>query len=263
MGDYFSDKAFLVTGASSGIGREVAGRLAARGARVAAMARSRAPLEELAAQGGGRVRAVPGDVTRADDCRGAVEAARAAWGRLDGLVHCAGVSQRALARDTREQVVRDLMEVNFFSLVHLFHHAVDDLVAARGHLVAVSSMMGLYATQLRSGYAASKHALQGFLDSVRLELAPQGVHVMVVSPGFVKTAISLHALTADGTPHGRTDAAIAGGLEPRVVADAMLAGMQRRRRDLFPAGAKERFGLFLSRWAPGLLDRVLLRSHVT
>ncbi|MBI5368383.1 MAG: SDR family oxidoreductase [Planctomycetes bacterium] len=265
MTSYVAGKRFLVTGASSGIGRAVAARLAGAGAQVAVMARTRAKLEELAAatKAATPLLVLPGDVTRAEDCAAAVRKTVEALGRLDGLIHVAGVSMRAAARDTATQVFRDVMEVNFFSMIHLFQPAAEHLVNSRGHLVAVSSMMGRYATQLRSGYAASKHALQGFLDSVRLELAPAGVHVMVVSPGFVKTDISLNALAGDGSRHGVMDGAIAGGLPPEAVADAILEGLERRRRDLYPAGAKEKLGLFLSKWSPARLDRLLLRSNVT
>ncbi len=263
MADFFDGKAFLVTGASSGIGEAVARRLVERGARVAAMARTEPKLRELAAVLGERCLAAPGDVTREEDCARAVAETIRACGRLDGIVHSAGVSMRALARETKVQVYRDLMEVNFFSMLFLFRAAVEPLVKTKGHLVAISSMMGLYSTQKRSGYAAAKHALQGFMDSVRLELHGDGVHVMTVSPGFVKTNISLHALSADGTPHGQVDPAIERGLDPRVVADAILRGMERRARDVFPAGGKEKLGLFLSKWAPKRLDRFLLGTSVT
>ena len=155
------------------------------------------------------------------------------------------------------------MEVNFYSMVYFYKYAHKHLVASKGHLVGVSSMMGLYSTQLRSGYAASKHALQGFLDSVRLEVADEGVHVMTCSPGFVKTNISVNALDAGGKSTGQMDDAIAAGLDPAEVAESILNGIKHRKRDVYPAGLKEKTALLLSRLSPGMLDQVLLRTKVT
>jgi short-subunit dehydrogenase len=154
------------------------------------------------------------------------------------------------------------LKINFFSMVRLHKLCMPHLAQTKGHLVAVSSMMGRFSTQQRSGYTASKHALQGFMDSVRLEVTQDGVHVMVVSPGFVRTEGSVSALTADGTPYGKMDAALAAGRAPEDVAEGTLAAIEERRRDYFPAGPRERFGFWLSRHAPSTLDRILLRSEV-
>lgn len=260
---FFNAKVFLVTGASSGIGAALSEALCAEGAMVTGMARRADRLAELEGRCGGRFLAIAGDVTSEQDCRRAVEGTVAKFGKLDGLVHNAGISMRALAADSSMEVYRQLMEVDFFSIVHLFHAAGPQLRQNRGHLAAVSSMMGVYSTQMRSGYAAAKHALQGFMDSVRLELTADGVHVMTITPGFVQTEISLHALSADGSKHGVVDPAIAKGLLPPEVARVIMNGLRRRSRDVYPAGRKEKFGLFLSRFAPGLLDRLLLKSDVT
>ena len=147
-------------------------------------------------------------------------------------------------------------------MVYLFHASLSHVEKTRGHIAAVSSMMGKYATQERSGYNASKHALQGFMDSIRIELMDTGIHVMVASPGFVQTPGSLHALTGDGTPYGRMDNALATGLHPDKAARIILNGLKHRKRDVYPSGPREIFGLFLSRLAPGLLDRVLRGSKV-
>lgn len=260
---YFGNKVFLLTGASSGIGAALAEKLLSSGARVVLMARSADRLQKLAESYPDKALAVPGDVARAEDCQKAVAEAVTSFGGLDGLIHNAGVTMRAKAMDTEFAVYQRLIEINYYSMVYLFQAAVEPLQQSRGHLVAVSSMMGKYATQFRSGYAASKHALQGFLDSVRLELADSGVHVMVVNPGFVKTNISVNALSGDGSAYGQMDEATEKGLLPEDVADQVLSGMERRKRDLYPAGAKEKLGFRLSRWAPRFLDRILLKQSVT
>lgn len=262
MGDFFKDKSFIVTGASSGIGRCVAAMLAGRGAKVVSMARTLEKLEELKKQEGPNIILLQGDVTREVDCKAAIDLAVSTTGKLDGIVHNAGVTMRALAEETDIQVYRDIMEVNFFSMLYFFKHGLTHVVRTKGHIAAVSSMMGRYSTQERSGYNASKHALQGYLNSVRLEIMEKGVHVMVISPGFVQTNGSLNALTADGSPYGKMDDALVAGLTPEQTAEIILDGIKNRKRDVFPAGFKEKLGLFLSKWAPSILDRMLIKSKV-
>lgn len=252
------DGVYLVTGASSGIGRAIASLLAKRGARVVAMARTASALEALAAEGG-TVLAFPGDVAVEADCQAAVAAAVSHFGRLDGVIHSAGVSQRGLAAESGLAVFRRLIEVNYYSTVALALAALPALKATRGHFVVISSVMGLYAAPWRSGYAASKHAVQGFMDALRVEWAEDGVHVMTVCPGFVATNVSVNALGPDGQPTGQMDADTASGLAPEAVATAVLHGIERRARTVVPAGRLEKLGIWLSRFAPGLLDRVLAK----
>ncbi len=263
MSNYFQDKVFIVTGASSGIGLATAEHLIGKGAKVIAMARTRPKLEELREKLGPNLIVQVGDVSREDDCRDAVRTATVNLERLDGLIHNAGISFRALASEADVQVYRDIMEVNFMSMVYFYKYAREPIEQSKGHITAVSSMMGRYSTQLRSGYTASKHALQGYMNSIRLELMNKGVHVMVVSPGFVRTNISMNALTADGSAQAKREGAIDGGLTPEYTARVICEGIRKRKRDVYPAGFREKLGLFLSKWAPGFLDRMLLKSDVT
>ncbi len=264
MSEYFSGKVFLVTGASSGIGRALSLEFLSRGAVVAGMARSKDRLHTLEKEyGKERCIALPGDVSIEADCKRAVSETIKRAGRLDGLVHNAGVTMRGLAADTNTNVFKQLMGTNYFSMVYLFQACLPEIIKSKGHIAAVSSMMGRFSTQYRSGYAASKHGLQGFLNSIRLELASSGVHVMTVTPGFVKTDISLNAFAADGSKHNKMDNATESGLEPEEAARIILKGLENRKRDVYPAKFKERFALFLSRVSPSLLDRILLKSDVT
>lgn len=262
MMTYFDEKVFFVTGASTGIGRALALALANKGAHVVAMARTQEKLLSLQKECGPRVIPFAGDVTIESDCEQAIQSALAITGQLHGLVHNAGVSMRGLASESKTEVFRKIMEVNFFSMLYLFQPCIPYLKQTKGHLVAVSSMMGKYATQERSGYCASKHALQGFMNSVRLETLQMGIHTMVVSPGFVNTELARNALGPDGNPTLKEGKATLAGLDPLRVAEMILKGIQTRKRDLYPAGTKEKLGLFLSRWAPGLLDRMLLKMEI-
>lgn len=267
MSSYFSGKNFLITGASSGIGKSIADALLDQGAHVALMARRKEKLEALrdARDGAERSRVLitPGDVSNEGDCNNAVETATKTFGSLHGVIHNAGISQRSLAAETDAKVFREIIEVDYLSAVYLYRASFPALRSTRGHFVGISSMQGLFSTQYRSGYAAAKHALQGFLDSIRLEEDEFGVHVMTVSPGFVQTDISLHARSADGSAHGVMDERIANGLLPEDVAHQILAGIAGRKRDVFPSGRLEKFALFLSKWWPTRLDKMLLKSKVT
>lgn len=259
--NYFRDRVFVVTGASSGIGRSLVIALARKGARVVAMARSEDRLRELQMRTNQWI--VKGDVSIEADCRFAVEAAVREFGRLDGVIHNAGISMRGLAEDTDLSVIHSLLGTNFFPLVYFFQSAIPHLRQSRGHFVGVSSMMGHFSTHLRSGYCASKHAVQGYLNSIRLETAADGVHVMGVAPGFVRTEITRRALNNQGEAHAEESHNTAGGMSPEEVANWILRGIEQRKREVYPARFRERAGLALSRLTPAVLDRILLKSSVT
>lgn len=265
MSSYFEGKVFLVTGASSGIGRSLAEELSDRGATVGVIARRKEFLRDLknSVSHPEKMIVLPADVTSESELKKALEEFRKKVHSVDGFIHNAGVTMRALAAETDLKVFRDIMNTNYYPLVYLYRSLEKDLRQTNGHVVAVSSIQGKFATQYRSGYAASKHAVQAFMDSIRLENSESGIHVLTVSPGFVKTDISIKAFSADGSPHGILDEGQKRGLEPGIVSRQILKAIESRKRDLYPAGFKEKFGLFLSRFSPEILDRILLKSRVT
>ncbi len=258
---YFSGKSFIITGASSGIGRSLVVELTRRGANVIAMARNGERLKTLQEATGQWI--LVGDVMHQADCDLAVDLAVEHFGGIHGIIHNAGVSMRGLAEETRLSVVDTMLGVNFYPLVYLYQRGFHHLRATRGHLVGISSMMGHFSTEMRSAYCASKHALQGYLDSVRLENAKHNVHVMSVAPGFVRTEITVNALNAHGHQHAQESENTAGGMEPEEVAKRILRAMEQRKRDCFPSGMREMIGLGLSRVAPGVLDRIMMKTTVT
>jgi NAD(P)-dependent dehydrogenase (short-subunit alcohol dehydrogenase family) len=194
-------KVALVTGGSSGIGRATALRLASYGARIAVAARTVAALQEVVREAetlGVEALAVPTDVTDVEQCRRAVETTVTHFGRLDVLVCSAGVSMRGMFVDAEPAAFEQIMRVNFFGTLYPTYFAVPHVKRTRGSLVAISSLTGKRGTPSYAIYGASKFAVRGLYDSLRLELAADGVHVGVVSPGFVDTPLRQRVLDASG-----------------------------------------------------------------
>ncbi|AOP32647.1 short-chain dehydrogenase [Leptospira tipperaryensis] len=265
MTSFFLEKSFMVTGASSGIGKALVLELNRKGAIVGALARRKELLKELKNEAAypDKIIPLPGDVSDSSQLKKITEDFRKKVRRIDGIIHSAGISMRALARETEMKVYESLMDVNFYPLVHLFKLCETELRQNQGHFVAVSSLQGRFATQYRSGYAASKHAVQAFMDSVRLETFDSGMHVMTVSPGYVKTDISVKALSSDGSAYGIMDEGIKNGLSTEVVAERILKAIESGKRDCYPSQFRELFAFWVSRFSPSLLDKLLRRARVT
>lgn len=261
----FNQQIVWITGASSGIGEALALGFAAEGARVVLSSRRPAELERVrlacARPDDHLVR--PLDVTRSNTFDAAVAQVRAHFGRIDILVHSAGVGQRARAADTRLEVERALMEVNYFGPVALTKAVLPTWLAQRsGHVVIVSSVMGYLGTPGRSTYAAAKHALHGYFDSLRAELWRDGIHVTLACPGYVRTAISTNALGPDGRRHEQMDPTHTKGIRPECCADAILRATARRREEV-RCGGWEVAGIYVKRFAPALLSRIVRRMKFT
>ena len=204
----FKDNVAIITGASTGIGEELACRLAREGASLVLTARRLDELNRVAERvrslgrgAGARVITVSADVAKAGDCQKIIDAALAEFGRIDTLVCNAGMTMWARFADIQDVTILErLMQVNYLGAVYCTHYALPHLIAARGRLVGIASLTALVGVPTRTGYAASKHAMRGFFDSLRIELAETGVTVTMVYPGFVATGIRENATGADGKP---------------------------------------------------------------
>lgn len=257
------DNVVVITGASKGIGAELARQLAARGARLALAARDREALERVAAECaalGAKAEAIVTDVAVEEDCRQLVARTVAAYGRLDTLVNNAGATMWARFEDIGDMAILDrIMRVNYLGAVYCTHHALPHLKASRGRLVAVSSLAGRTGVPTRTGYAASKHAMMGFFDSLRIELADSGVTVTTVCPGFVSTGIRENATGPDGRPIQVSPVKEGEVMGVEECARITLAALEGRRREVVMT-TRGRMGLFLKLVAPGLVDRIARRA---
>jgi NAD(P)-dependent dehydrogenase (short-subunit alcohol dehydrogenase family) len=257
----FAGKTVLVTGAGGGLGRAIALRFAQAGARIAAVDKNATGVEGLRAEienRSGQCLALPCDITDAATCAQAVAATIQRFGTLDVLVNNAGMSQRSGFAVTDIAVIRRVMEVNFYGAVHCTKAALPHLVAARGLIVAVSSVAGYTPLIARTGYAASKHAMHGFFESLRTELAPAGVDVMMVCPSFIATRIDRNALGGDGQPVRHAQVTIGDPLSPDTVAERILAAAERSRR-LLLVGRTAWQAWWVSRLAPRLYEKLMAR----
>lgn len=255
----FENQVVWITGASSGIGEALAKGFAREGARLVLSARRESELRRVAAAcvGSASVDVVPFDLSDIEALPIVVDEVVRRIGRIDLMVHNAGISQRSFARDTALSVDRRLMEVNYFAVVAMTKALLPHMLSIRGgRFVVVSSVMGLFGAKLRSAYSASKHALHGFFESLEAEHHADGLRVTMVCPGFVATDIAVNALRGDGSTYAVRDAENAAGLSPDAAASRILDGVARGRSSITPGG-KEIAGVYLKRFAPAVLARVL------
>lgn len=259
-----ASKSVIVTGASAGIGRRLAEELAARGAFIALAARDDAALREVAAtceRRGGRAIAVPTDVADPDACKRLVERTVEAFGGVDVLVNNAGISLWARFDEIRDlSVFERLIRVNYLGAVYCTHYALPHVRERKGLLVAISSLTGKTGVPTRSAYAGSKHAMQGFFDSIRVELRHTGVDVLVVSPGFVATDIRARALGPDGQPLGASPRdEERGTMSVEECVDRIVHAIERRKREVVMT-PKAKVGMFIKLVAPRVVDAMAARA---
>jgi short-subunit dehydrogenase len=248
-------KTVWITGASSGIGEALAVAWSREGARVILSARNAAELERVRAQcvEPSRHVVLPLDVR---DMEAITRAARDV-GEVDILVPSAGVSQRSLAAETSLATDREIMEINYFGTIALTKAVLPAMLARRsGHLVPISSVIGYVGVPLHSAYAASKHALHGFFNTLRTETHKDGIRVTIVCPGYIRTKVSENALTGDGTPHGQLDDTHANAMLPEEAAPVIVRGVAAGKREVH-VGGKEIHAIKLQRYLPRLTARVL------
>ncbi|WP_168405262.1 SDR family NAD(P)-dependent oxidoreductase [Acinetobacter indicus] len=258
-------KVVWITGASSGLGKALAKECALQGADVILTARRYEELEKVRVTllNPERHVSVCADITDESQVRHAYAQVLAAKGRIDWLINNAGLSQRALIQDTTMQTERAIMEVDYFSQVFLTKTVLPTFIAQKsGRIAFVSSVAGLLGTQYRASYSAAKAAIHMWANSLRAEVAQEGIEVSVIFPGFVKTNVSFNALNGEGKPQGHQDEAIENGLEPDLFAQTMVSALLAGEEYIVVGGAKEKLGVWVSRLSPSTLYKMIRKMKV-
>jgi dehydrogenase/reductase SDR family protein 7B len=263
MQNDFNGKVVWITGASSGIGEALAYALSGRGAKLILSSRRADELERvrLACAHPDAVRVIPLDLLDHALFGAKTAEAIAAFDRIDLLVHNGGIAQHGLVMETPMDVQRKVMEVDYFSYVALTQAVLPHFVERNsGRFIVMSSVMGKIGTPMRSAYAAAKHALHGYFDCLRSEVAPLGIGVTLLTPGYIRTNIALYAVTKDGSPLGKSSENIEKGLAADRAARQILRAVGKGKYEAYIGKmAPERIALWLNRWAPGILIKMAPR----
>jgi short-subunit dehydrogenase len=259
------NKTVIITGASSGIGKSCAEQFAKKGANLILGARQYVTLcevaQDLEKRYGIKAIAVQCDVSKELDCKDLIDQALRSFNRIDVLVNNAGISMRALFNDLDLTVLRNLMDVNFWGAVYCTKYALPELLKNQGSVVGVSSIAGYRGLPGRTGYSASKFALNGFLESLRVENLKTGLHVMIASPGFTASNIRNVALAKDGSSQGETSMDESKMMSSNKVAEIIVNGVEQRKRSLVMT-FQGKLTVFLNKLLPAWLDG-LVYNHFT
>ena len=260
MSDHpFENHSIIITGASRGIGWELARQLATQGAHLALAARQSEKLEELATlckKLGGEAVAIPADVTESEQCRMLVNRTIQAFEKIDVLVNNAGSTMWARFDEISDlNIFEKILRVNYLGSVYCTYYALPYIKQSRGRIVGVSSLAGKTGVPKRSGYSASKHAMVGFFDSLRIELRGTGVSVTMIYPGFVGTGSQARGFGPDGKPLGHNPLQADKVMSPEDCARLTLRAIAARRREEVMS-LRGKFGQWLKLIAPGLVDRI-------
>lgn len=253
-----------ITGASSGIGEATAKKFSQEGYRVIISARNEEELNRVKSEcsNPADVQVLPLDLVEIDSFDGKVSQAIPFFGKVDIILHNGGISQRSLIKETGLEVDRKLMEVNFFGTVALTKAILPHFVVRKtGQFAVVSSLVGKFGSPFRSSYAASKHALHGFFDTLRAEHFQDNITVTMICPGFIRTNVSVNALTADGSALGKMDEAQAKGMSPEACASEIYAAIARKKEEVY-IGGKETFAVHLKRFFPAIFSKIIKKAKV-
>ena len=258
-------KVVWITGASSGLGKALAAECALQGAQVILSARRLEELENVRVSilNPDRHISVAMDITDEAQVRHAYEQVLKEKGRIDWLINNAGLSQRALITETTMQTERAIMEIDYFSQVFLTKLVLPTFLAQKsGRIAYVSSIAGLLGTHYRASYSAAKAAIHMWANSLRAEVAQEGVNVSVIFPGFVKTNVSFNALNGAGKPQAHQDEAIENGLDANEFAQQTVEALQKGEEFIVVGGRKEKLGVLVSRISPKILYKMIRKMKV-
>ena len=254
--NYFTDKVVVVTGGSDGIGKALVHQLLVLGAKVATCGRSHDKLYQLQiSHPSFPLHTMVADMGNETDCERFITSCISTYGTIHILINNAGISMRALFADTTVEVLRKVMEINFFGVLHCTKFALAAITKNQGHIVSIGSIAGYRGLPGRSAYSASKYALLGFMEAIRTELMPAGVHVLTVSPGFTASNIRNVALNSNGASQGESPMNEGSMMTSDKVATIIIKGITSKRRNIVLTFTGIRT-MLINRWFPKLADKL-------
>jgi short-subunit dehydrogenase len=253
-----------ITGASSGIGEASAKRFSQAGYRVILSARNEKELNRVKMEclHPESCAVLPLDLGDAASLAEKVSTAIAVFGQIDVMLHNGGISQRSLTKETLLDIDRRIMEINYFGTIALTKALLPHFNGRnQGHFAVISSLVGKFGSPYRSSYSASKHALHGFFDSLRAEQHAQNLAVTLICPGFIRTQVSVNALTGDGSQLGQMDQAQANGMSPEDCAQEIFVAIAKKKNEVY-IGGKEKYYVLVKRLFPDLFAKLLTKAKV-
>ncbi|MBX2963311.1 MAG: SDR family oxidoreductase [Cyclobacteriaceae bacterium] len=263
---FFNGKVVWITGASSGIGESLAYAFARQGAKLILSARRVEELQRVKAAcnvADENVLILPLDVSDTESIPAQAKQVYDRFKHVDILINNAGVSHWTKVKDLTLEVIQKIFNVNFFGGIALTKAVLPQMLENKsGHIVVISSVLGKMVVQKQAAYNASKHALQGFYDTLRLEVAPEGVNVLLVCPGFVRTNVAKNSLNKDGVAINQDNNKIQKGLDPDDVANEILNAIEKSKDEIIIAGRPERTGILLKRLFPSLFAQMMRKRKL-
>ncbi len=256
------NKVVIITGASSGIGKALAYEFSSHGSKVVMGARNGESLYEIAEdikQKGGEAIFVKTDVSVEAECENLINEAINKFGDIDILINNAGISMRALFQDTELSVIKKLMDVNFWGAVFCTKYALPHILANKGSVVGVSSIAGIKALPARTGYSASKYALDGFLEALRVENLKKGIHVLIAYPGFTASNIRNTSLGADGSAQGESPRNEDKMMTSAAVAKHIYNAVVKRKKKIILTG-QGKLIFQINKFVPSMLDKMIYKG---
>ncbi len=253
------DKVVIITGGSSGIGKALAEVFGQHGSKILITGRNAADLQEAVndlKEKGIDAHGFPSDVSKEEDNRNMAAEAMRLFGRIDILINNAGITQRALFEELEMDVIRRVMDINFYGALYATKYCLAEIQKNKGSVIGISSAAGYRGLPGRAGYSASKFALNGFLEVLRTELLKKGVHVMTACPGFTSTNIRKRSLTKDGSPQNEKKM-----MSSEECANHIYKATVNRKKILILT-AQGKFFVFLNKWLPGLTDQLVYNASV-
>lgn len=256
------DKVVIITGGSSGIGKALAEEFGKRGSRILITGRDNSTLEEAVAElrkKGIEVHGFQADVSVEESNRKMAEFAVQQYGKIDILINNAGISMRALFGDVKLDVVKKVMDINFYGTLYATHYCLPEIMKNHGSVIGISSIAGYRGLPGRTGYSASKFALNGFLEVLRTELLKKEVHVLTACPGFTASNIRVRSLTRDGTPQKTSPRNEKAMMTAEEVARRIYSATLKRKRTLILT-RQGKLVVWLNKWLPGLADKLVYNT---